>query len=361
VSIGSLLSRLVGAKSKAEDKPKNLKAAERSKTGAAIACNTASDNTAVIATPEIPAPPPRVELPEVPIDGSELRYYKPFGPADSIFDVWMKLQTFVSTEPITVRLSPSDDTGPIYKSDFVADGTVHSTREAFYQDLTASLRNAGPSGWRAVRRLSRFGIPSHAPEGSYHFFTGSLRIELRGVRIMGLPFTLGATFEPNLGLIPRHFAHAAEYLHCEMVSSDGRGRGREAETTVVGFPWSLTAVTLYSEDRRLDQQASTITKAIHEKYARHVQQDQVLTAGSVDPRKFTVISDGVVAIAMHEGVFETKTTQGKFLQIEYSPVPRGRLDEVTAGDVEFLAFAKALADMPKEEVVEAVAAMDTPF
>ena len=29
---------------------------------------------------------------------------------------------------------------------------------------------------------------------------------------MGLPFTIGATFEPNLGLIPRHFAHAAEYL-----------------------------------------------------------------------------------------------------------------------------------------------------
>ena len=52
-----------------------------------------------------------------------------------------------------------------------------------------------------------------------------------GLYVMGLPFTIGATFEPNLGLIPRHFAHAAEYLHCEMVSSDGRGRGREAETT----------------------------------------------------------------------------------------------------------------------------------
>ena len=363
VSIGSLISRLVGAKSKGQETPKNADAAERSKTGAAVACSTTSGtaNTAVNAALEIPAAPPRVELPEVPIEGSELRYYKPFGPADSIFDVWMKLQTFVSTEAISVRLSPSDGTAPIYKSDFAADGSVHSTREAFYQDLTASLRNAGPSAWRAVRGLSRFGIPSHAPEGSYHFFTGSLRIELRGVEIAGLPFTIGATFEPNLGLIPRHFAHAAEYLHCEMVSSDGRGRGREAETTVVGFPWSLTAVTLYSEDGGLDHQASTITKAIHEKYARHVQQDQILMPSSEDPRKFTVISDGVVAIAMHEGVFETKTTQGRFLQIEYSPVPRGRLDEVTAGDVEFLAFAKALADIPKEEVVEAVAAMDTPF
>ena len=273
----------------------------------------------------------------------------------------MKMQTFVSTSPITVRLCPSDHTAPIYQSSFAADGIVHSSRESFFQDLTASLHNAGPAAWRAVRRLSRFGIPSHAPEGSYHFFTGSLRIELRGVQVMGLPFTIGATFEPNLGLIPRHFAHAAEYLHCEMVSGDGRGRGREEETTVVGFPWSLTAITLYSEDGRLEQQAATITKKIHEKYARHVRQDQSHVPGSGDPRKFGVISDGVVAIATHEGVYETKAAPCRFLQIEYSPVPRGPLDEVTAGDVEFLAFAKAMADLPKEEVVEAIAAMDTPF
>jgi len=307
---------------------------------------------------------PTIEVLEVPIAGSELHYYKPFGPTDGIFDVWEKLQTFTSAEPIQVRLSPADGTTPIVQSTFSPDGILHSTREMLCEELAASVRDAGPSLWRAVRRLSSFGIPDHAPEGSYYFSTGTLRMELKGVQVMGLTFAVRATFEPNLGLIPKYLARATEYFHCEMATGDSPGKGKsKPEMAMVGFPWSLTSITLYSDDCCLDQDASKITKAILDKYARYVKQDQVVMPTSDDPsRKISVISDEVVAIAIHEGLFKTKTAQGRFLQIEYGPFPQGPLDALSDGDLEFLTFAQGMAEGRKEDLVaEAVPALDTPF
>src|SRR5579862_5807271 len=121
--------------------------------------------------PQISGPP--IEAAEVPIPGSELRYYKPFGPSDSIFDVWQKLQSFVSSERPTIRLLPNDDTTPLITGNFCPDGTLHHSRAAFLQEFENKIRtSAGPSAWRAVRTVSSFGIPRHLPEGGYHFFTG---------------------------------------------------------------------------------------------------------------------------------------------------------------------------------------------
>ena len=82
-----------------------------------------------------------------------------------------------------------------------------------------------------------------------------------------------------------------------------------------------------------------------------------------DPtRKVSVISDEVVAIAIHEGLFKTKITQGRFLEIEYSPFPLGPLDELSAGDAEFLSFARALAECGKENLTaEELTVLETPF
>ena len=307
----------------------------------------------LVPQPQTPAGP-KIEVHEVPIPGSDLHYYKPFSPEDSIFDVWEKLQAFTSSEPILVRVTPSDDTTPIVRSAFRPDGTLHSRRELFFEELSKSVPDMGPSVWRAVRRLSTFGIPHNAPEASYAFSTGTLRMELRGVPVMGFTFAIRATFEPNLGLIPRYLSRAAEYFHCDLSGNP---------PAKVGFPWSLTGITLYSEDPGLEENASRITRAIVEKHARYVKQDQILLPGYGDPtRKFSLIADGVVAIAIHEGSFATKIAEGRFLRIEYSPVPQGPLDAHSAGDIEFLAWAKDMAESRKDDfAAAAVTVLDTPF
>lgn len=134
---------------------------------------------------------------------------------------------------------------------------------------------------------------------------------------MGLTFTVRAAFEPNLGLIRKYFLHATEYFYCEMFSGDGPNRGHgESERVVVGFPWSLASITLYLD-------ASKMTKAIIDKYAKYVKEDRVVMPTPADPtRKISVISDEVVAVAIREGLSKTKTAQGRFLQIEYSPFPQ---------------------------------------
>jgi hypothetical protein len=189
-------------------------------------------------------------------------------------------------------------------------------------------------------------------------------MELKGVQVMGMTFTVRAKFEPNLGLIPKYLSHSAEYFHCEMLSGDAPGKGHsKPETVVVGFPWSLTSVTLYSEDRHLDEHSLQITRAIIDKYEQYVRQDQVLMPASDDPtRKVSVISDEVVAIAIHEGWFETKMAPVRFLEIEYSPFPLGPLDELSTGDAEFLTFARALAECGQESpAAEELTVLDTPF
>src|SRR5437879_1982604 len=108
--------------------------------------------------PAGPEPPPTIEIREIAIAGSDLRYYPPFGPEDSIFDAWLKFQAFTSDYPITVRVTPWGDAAPILVSSFLPNGVVHSTHEMFFLDLANLLRaNGGPGVWRGVRQLSCFG------------------------------------------------------------------------------------------------------------------------------------------------------------------------------------------------------------
>ena len=100
------------------------------------------------------------------------------------------------------------------------------------------------------------------------------------------------------------------------------------------------------------------------KYAKHVRQERVTTPTADDPaRKTSVISDGVVAIAIHEGKLKRKDTESRLLRIEYSPFPRGPLDQLVAGDAEFLMFAKTRSESRNEDqlLAGAVPALDTPF
>lgn len=313
------------------------------------------------AVPVPEAPRPKIEIAETPIPGSDLRYYKPFGPNDTIFDVWLKFQAFTSSQPIAVRLIPADDTAPIVKSDFFPDGTLRSTKEMFLLELENSIRsNGGPTAWRAVRRLSSFGIPASAPESAYHIFTGSLRMELKGVQIMGLTFSVTVTFEPNLGWIPGHFSHLNEYFHSEMQAAGGSGRGRvEPENVVVGFPWTLTRVSLYSDDPSLAEESSKITKGMLGKYEKHVRQGPAVAPTADDPtRNVTIISDGIVVISLHEGLAKSR----RFLRIDYGPSPQGPIDEIPAGDEEYVRFAKALAETDQPCLVpEEEATLNTPF
>src|SRR5580704_7325297 len=140
-------------------------------------------------TPEAPKadPPPLpvfpFEIVDVPIPGSDLRYYHPFGPADTVADIWCKLQTFSSPEPITVRLG-TPDAAPLFKSHFSPDGAVHSTGAMFADEFANSiLRYGWPPISRQVRALSSFGIPANAPEGKYHIYTGPLVVELKAVQM----------------------------------------------------------------------------------------------------------------------------------------------------------------------------------
>lgn len=341
-----------------------LAAFKRSRNGAKTKAKDLGKNGPQLSGADVPVISetfPPVEVRETPIPGSELRYYQAFGPSDTIFDAWYKLQAFTSSEPIAVRLVPTDGTTPILVSSFQPDGTAHSSAEMFFLELANAIRsNGGPGAWRGVRQLSSFGIPASAREGAYHIFTGTLRLELKGVQIMGLSFSIAVTFEPNLGLISKHFSDLNTYFHCEMPVGGISGKGRSgSENVVIGFPWSLSAVTLHSQDSRLESEGAKIIRAITEKYEKFVCQNQVVVPTPEDAhRKVTLVSDGILGIAIHQGVVKER----RFLRIEYGPTPQGPIDEISAGDAEFLRFAKSVdATDQLLPVLEQEPSFNTPF
>ncbi|HEV3196405.1 MAG TPA: hypothetical protein VGZ73_00820 [Bryobacteraceae bacterium] len=191
------------------------------------------------------------------------------------------------------------------------------------------LRCGWPSTGRQVRALSSFGVPADAPEGKYHIYTGPLLVELNGVQLSGLSFLVRATFEPNLRLIVRRFSAGADYLHCTVPS----GGGADGDI-VVGFPWTLTRLTLYSDDRRLISGVPAFVKALKTSYEKYALSDPSF-AGEV-------ISDGVVAISVSEGI--AKGPNNRSLQITYAPVPHGPLDDLSTADQEFVEFAKTITE-----------------
>ena len=103
---------------------------------------------------------------------------------------------------------------------------------------------------------------------------------------------------------------------------------------VVGFPWTLTRLTLYSDDRRLTSGVPEFVTALKTSYEKYALSDPSF--------KGDVISDGIVAISVFEGT--AKGPHNKSLQITYAPVPNGPLDDRSMAEREFVEFAKALAE-----------------
>jgi hypothetical protein len=279
-------------------------------------------------TDPIPLPAfPFEEIREVLIPGSELRYFHPFGPADTISDIWCKLQTLSSTEPIVVRLGTPDPV-PLFKSHFNPDGAVHSTGAMFVDEFTRSiLRYGWPSICRQVRPLSSFDVPADTPEGKYHIYTGPLIVELKGVQLSSVPFLVRATFGPNFNLVVGRLSTGTDYLHCTVPSIGGADGD-----IVVGFPWTLTRLTLYSGDQRLALGVPEFVNSLRASSVKYAQSGPGF-AGDV-------ISDGIVAICVSEEV--SQGSDDKSLQITYSPAPNGPLDDLSTADQKFVEFAKAI-------------------
>ena len=193
-----------------------------------------------------------------------------------------------------VRLGTPDSV-PLFKSHFSPDGVVHSTGAMFADEFARSiLRYGWPSICRQVRALSSFGVPADTPEGQYHIYTGPLLIELKGLQLSSVPFLVSATFGPNFRLIVRHFSIGTDYLHCAVPSGDTDGG------MVVGFPWTLTRLTLYSDDQRLTSGVPEFVKTFKTCYEKYALSDPSFTGD--------VISDGIVAISVSEGTARAPTT-----------------------------------------------------
>jgi len=284
---------------------------------------------------------PKLEIGETPVPESDLRYFTPFGPRDTILDIWTKLQSFTATESITLRLMPDDGGAPLLKSSFVPDGTLQSTREQFYEQFAKSLREMRCSALpRSVRKLEMFGIPGSAAQSEYAFFAGKLQMELGGVKVGNVTVRVRATFEPNLGLIARHFTQSKEYLHSDIAVEGIRGKS----TITVGFPWTLSSIRLHSEDPRLEQEAPTMVRSILAKNLLHIRENRrSAPQGEDTSRKVSLISDGALVIAMEEGTWFDKGYPKPYLDLEYSAYPQGPLDEMSAGDGEFMRFAESIS------------------
>src|SRR5262249_13082319 len=152
--------------------------------------------------------------------------------------------------------------------------------------------------------------------------------------IMGLTFSVQIAFDPNLGLIPGHFANSCDYFHCEMMC--------DREPMMVGFPYSSTGVTLYTQHPALQAEGPRVIRAILAKYEKYVRASQLSVPAIDDPtRRLTVVCDDVVVIVIQEGNYLGRN----FLRIEYRPAPHGPLDQVSEGDREFVRFASNIADL----------------
>jgi hypothetical protein len=200
------------------------------------------------------------------------------------------------------------------------------------------LRYGWPPISRQVRALSSFGIPANAPEGKYHIYTGPLLVELKGVEISSVTFRVRAMFEANFRLIPGHFSSGTDYLHCLAPSGDSDGG------MVVGFPWTLTRLTLYSDDSLLIKGVPEFVRTLKTTHEKYAQSHPGFTGD--------VISDGIVAVCVSEGAAEG--SKNRWLQITYAPVPNGPLDELSTADQEFIQFAKAITEKSASSIVVAL-------
>ena len=272
---------------------------------------------------------------EVPIPGSELCYCKPFGPSDSMSDVWCKLQTFVSGDPIVVRVG-TPASPPLFKSSFSPDGAVHSSGTMFTDEFASRVRRQQnwPSICRQVRALSSFGAPQNALEGSYRIYTGPLFIDLNGAQLNGAHYQIQAVFEPNLGLVAKHFAGSASYLSCPVESGDQSN----IDEITVGFPLTLVRLTLTADAPSDIAATPEFVQDLKESYRKYVLCVPAANTGQSTETR-TIISDGMVVISISEGLGEAANNR---TSITYRPMPEGPLDALATSDQQFGHFVTSI-------------------
>lgn len=128
---------------------------------------------------------------------------------------------------------------------------------------------------RNTHSLAEAGFPPDTPEAQSLDFDGDLVMELGGVEIMGLDFTVTARFTGNAGVITRRFTKSQDYFHVPIsIGSENASRLhiKPNQPVSVGFPWALAFVQVQSRDAHVQIAAPEITKSIVQKYQKYVKQ-----------------------------------------------------------------------------------------
>jgi hypothetical protein len=297
------------------------------------------------------AVPNNCELKDVPLKGTELRYYPPFSPSDGVLDAWCKLQTLKSDEPIKVYLVTQEQSTPLVKSTFHPDGSVHSTKAMFAYDLVNAIQdNGGVYLSRALKVLETVGFPKDSPEGSYRFYEGSLQMELGGVDIFGLPFTVVVYFNANPALIGKHFDGTSNYLHVPV--ADSRGVKRE-----VGFPWKLAFVQLSSNDRRTKMATPEISRLFVQRYGKWITKADVAEPEQGDKdHRTTEVDDGLIKVNLHQG--KRKAEGDAYLEMNYMASPKGQYNSWLNANVDFEKFKSGVVERQRQSVVNGMKAAE---
>jgi len=275
---------------------------------------------------------------------TNIRFYPPFAPNDSVVDGWCKIQSLATTEPIKVSLVSSEQTTQLFS---VRPPKPANKDEFMYNLALTTLQKSDAYLWRATRTIGSLGVPESAPESAYQWYDARLQMEVDGLDIQGMRFTVTLLFNANRGLVPQHLMQAADYLHLKMSYYDA---SRRQITKEVGFPWVLESVSLTTTDKRLDLVGAELKKQTLAKYAQWIKQKDVAAPDSTD--KTHVVSradDGAVVINIHEGA--TPQSHSKYVQIVYVTKGQGPLDVFVPGTAALKKYAADLTDREKKKAL----------
>jgi hypothetical protein len=275
---------------------------------------------------------------------TNIRFYPPFAPNDSVADGWCKIQFLVTTEPIKVSLVSSEATSQLFS---IRPPKPANKDEFMYNLALTILQDSNADLWRATRTIGSLGVPESAPESAYQWYDARLQMEVGGLDIQGMRFTVTLLFNANRGLVPQHLMKAADYLHLKMSYYDA---SRRQITKEVGFPWVLESVSLTTTDKKLDLVGAELKKQILTKYAQYVKQKDVAAPDSTDKTHVvTRADDGSVVINIHEGA--TPQSHSKYVQIVYVTKGQGPLDIFVPGTAALKKYVADLTDREKKKAL----------
>jgi hypothetical protein len=306
-----------------------------------------------------------------------LHLYPPFTINDNIFTAYCKLQALAPGKQIGVYLINSpQQVGPLMHPEgqpYPLFGATNADRQSFAHELVKSLYRAALAQdakfWQSTPTLAAMGMPETTEHAEYAMYNGFLVLELRDVEIMGINFDFFVRFLDESGAIAERFQHAStplNYLELTLPQPNETLRRRSdahrnpvltRASALVGFPFNLITVELYSEDKRLPIAGPAIVQAITQKYPGFVKgtngpvpnpTSQFL--GKLAGRR-TDISDGKIQIAITQG--KNAGNGADTFLIKYAAVRGGPLDVFTPGQDAFNKFAKSAHAKQDQGIVDA--------